>query len=656
MTEAPRPFYVRRGNKVGRLLPAELLSARRKARLSPTDEIRRSGIKQWQLVEDFDWDGLVLECQAKQAIAGREHRSSDKPKPLQAIEPASEKVTWWSEESASHNVRRNLNPRRLVAIAGVAIASVAVMAWLWSSYVRDSNGRIMAGGNATELVQDVETVSLDSQGADIALDPTENATDIAANAEASKSTELLGTERPIPIADISNAESLDAASTGMPIGDVQPVNSASMSAASTAKPPQPTLDSSTAFSDLNRAALGNENSESAAESMDAKSELDRLFDKTAAIIEFHMRNTQAFQKGQTEWHELSKSLADLQAFVSSGTIQASTLAERQAALQVSLNECAYQLKYSSTLLTTPILREQVLGQANALNQEVNLVNGKLRELQTVLPIRAEELVKANERKRALEVNFQLWAGQEYESIRNLMDDIDFFGEMPIAYHQRIIAHCSTLLASQPDFLLGYLLHGFSALHTGNTLEVEKDQQALQRQMSSLVPDISSLRNGLLNRYAAMSLAMLAASQAKSDQRKLALKTMKSATERDLAFVEGWLMRGSLLAASGDPIGATEFFQRAIKLQPEDPRVYRIAAKELFDAKSTAINPLRNYVQELVRRIGSNDWQSWAVASRVSAGLGDLELAERYFSSITRTPLNASQVDELAAYLKQNAAH
>jgi hypothetical protein len=96
--------------------------------------------------------------------------------------------------------------------------------------------------------------------------------------------------------------------------------------------------------------------------------------------------------------------------------------------------------------------------------------------------------------------------------------------------------------------------------------------------------------------------------------------------------------------------ARQEFQRAIRMQPQDPRVYRVAIRAVSGSSQVPQSVLKTWISEITQLASHSDWQSWLVASQATLQLGELQLAREYFRYVKRSPLNAQQVDELAEKL------
>jgi tetratricopeptide (TPR) repeat protein len=346
----------------------------------------------------------------------------------------------------------------------------------------------------------------------------------------------------------------------------------------------------------------------------------------------------------SKWSELSQSISELQSYVNEGTVLAQSIPQEIAGLN------ALVAQYTFDINSGPTGREHLFGKRNEAIQRVRMLNAKFAELRNGLPLRNKELFTKSQNLGAIEAELTRLIGQEAESTTSLMAGIDFFGESPVEYQRRVQTLTETLLASNPDFLLGYLLYQYASLHVGDLGVIDQKSQDFERQLRMLPSRIAELRGQILTRYRAINLCALAVARTKDGQLKEAVKQLNVTKDIDANFVEGWLLRGCNSVQLERMDDARQEFQRAIRMQPQDPRVYRVAIRAVSGSSQVPQSVLKTWISEITQLASHSDWQSWLVASQATLQLGELQLAREYFRYVKRSPLNAQQVDELAEKL------
>jgi tetratricopeptide (TPR) repeat protein len=677
-TDGQPTFYVRRDGRIGRLSAGELLRAYQAGKIRAQDEIRQSGTTQWYRSEKFDWtqqqslvdqtsnssEPAVISEEAKLSrepqVSSSKSRRADQQLGQDGPSPTAE--SWWAEQSTTRGTNKRLrnNSWRLAALgcAGLGIAAVIVYWSLFSEALptpkvatsllsNTEQPELIAGANdapplppiatpesSTEsefepereqiITDSLDNVAEDERTGDIVIEATSESE--IPNLESS----LPPTDAVVPAAQTQATAEVRAES----IETLMQPNPAPLADAIT--PAQPT--------DLVSKPLEEQAFAEASAELAGKSEVDLQFDKTAAVLNFHLSVSQSLAAATSKWSELSQSISELQSYVNEGTVLAQSIPQEIAGLN------ALVAQYTFDINSGPTGREHLFGKRNEAIQRVRMLNAKFAELRNGLPLRNKELFTKSQNLGAIEAELTRLIGQEAESTTSLMAGIDFFGESPVEYQRRVQTLTETLLASNPDFLLGYLLYQYASLHVGDLGVIDQKSQDFERQLRMLPSRIAELRGQILTRYRAINLCALAVARTKDGQLKEAVKQLNVTKDIDANFVEGWLLRGCNSVQLERMDDARQEFQRAIRMQPQDPRVYRVAIRAVSGSSQVPQSVLKTWISEITQLASHSDWQSWLVASQATLQLGELQLAREYFRYVKRSPLNAQQVDELAEKL------
>ncbi len=628
-------YYLMRSNKCGKFSGNALLAARGRGQIRETDAIRRSGSKEWLSPTEFDWLELERLVSAESSLIsssgmpdieygthgiGHEKGLGSEKVPVASLSTQSDEIAstapntlvskdakpdnssfWWNDPSCERvNVSKSRLSTKLLLVGGVSLTILGFFAFSHFFSVSKTETAFTFGPF--------------SQSSSVADDSTNSVEEVIENDVLVEKTE--------PVISSDSIEEEVPPATPSPLVEANTV---------------PTLQPPVTPSSFNTVLLP----EFAYPSVSLPtSDLDQTFSLIVAKLKSHLAATQSLSAYQKEWLTLSSEISECTVRIRNDENLLQTANPRIQTKTFLLNQYYSELRLGITG------REDMVVKKNELEHEITALNMECYRARQSLPNLRNNLLYQTERLKKVMNHVVTLTTQERVSQAQLMEAIDFFGEEPLELHRRIKLYTESQLGENPEFLLGYLVHGYSCLILGEQELALRDAENFQTQVQLIPDEIRLLRNQVLPRYLSLMRALAVHAKGQKDGWRTRPNETNMITDASPDFAEAWLLRGMVEAETRTAREAEEWFRRAIRMKQEDPRIHRIVVRYLQKAKNCPPQVLSQHLKELVSR-STNDWRSWYVACQAGLSLGDTESAQQYFSKIPRTEFSAEKLDELS---------
>lgn len=363
-----------------------------------------------------------------------------------------------------------------------------------------------------------------------------------------------------------------------------------------------------------------ETEKSASAVLDQKSIADKMYDLIDAKIGFYKKTNDSIQASRTAWIEARKKVELLEASIKENKLKYDQASARVADLNASLANPAGLISQL----------QQKINQEKAERDQLNLLLPRL-----VLDTDNKKRQWQSEQNTMLisEKAFIETCKKEKESLDGMMQAIDFFAELPVDVHKRILVQAQNWTASEPDFFVAYLLHSAAAIWTDDYQIPDRNLTEMRRQAELLSPAEREARKQAMQRFETIGIGLTALSKFKQNKTTDAIEGLQIAFKLDQTFAELWLLRGQVGLERKGQADGNYYFQRAVALRRDDPRIYRIVLDSLIQQREFPKSLGLEYLRNLVKRTVNNDERSWITAADVAVRIGEFENAAEYLSRV-----------------------
>ncbi len=640
-------WQIRSDGKVYVVGSEELLrKIHREGRFKGHEEIRAIG-GTWGPISSFDFQELSQHVNAPMQRTVQSHPSPTQPsQPVQAVQAgvksqqsSSQESGWWKEDkidtrNATSSKRKKITIVAMVAF-GLAVGFGTIYA-LWPSpdisakprmahAVPAENNRVAEVAlNTTPTAAQVSDEPKAEPGQKVPIDqdlasdtPRKNNDDpaltafaankLAEDLESSEQKASSGASQ-LPLAALKKEPDASSEAVDSEMSDRENAPAKTTASADPAKP----------IGDKEVIVVETEKSASAI--LDQKSIADKMYDLIEAKISFYKKTNDSIQASRTAWIEARKKVELLEASIKENKLKYDQASSRVADLNASLANPA--------------------GLISQLQQKINQEKAERDQLNVLLP----RLVLDTENKKRQwqseqntmlqsEKAFVETCKKEKESLDGMMLSIDFFAELPVEVHKRILVQAQNWTASEPDFFVAYLLHSAAAIWTEDYQIPDRNLNQMRRQAELLSPAEREARKQALQRFETIGIGLSALSKFKQNKTTDAIDRLQAAFKLDQTFAEIWLLRGQVGLERKGQADGNYYFQRAVALRRDDPRVYRIVLDSLIQRNEFPKSLVVEYLRDLVKRSVSNDERSWVTAADVAVRIGEFENANEYLSHV-----------------------
>ena len=632
-TNAVSGWEIRRAGKVYSVTSDELfLKIHREGRFTGSEEIRRRGNRHWYSISSVDFNELS-KCALEPKRKTTELETTEPPNKIavprannqsaSGIQPKPESQ-WWKEDKSTNNSTTSeskISPKLAFVVAGLAIVGCAFGYVLWPSQIPDGQERI-AQAARPDLSKEVSPPNEPVVGEPTAMDDMPNE---------SNQEQLSGRGEQVEIATTSIHPNEDA-SFREPTkpDDVIPLNSVDKSTLQIENPAKvgvavaagskEMMDTATPSPVGDKEFITVEQERSASAILEKKAFADKAYDLIDAKISFYKKTNDNIQSSRITWNEAKKKLEFIEARLKENRLAYSQAISRIAELNASLaNPAGLVSQLQQKINQEKLERSQltILSERLALDSD-----NKARQLQS-------EKLTMLESERTF-VNTCL---KEKESLDGMLQSIDFFQELPIEVHERIIEQAQKWTASEPDFFIAHLLHSTSAIWLQDYPIPTRNLIEMRQQAGLLSAVERGARAQALQRFETIAIGLVGVSEFKQKKTTDAIETLQAAFKLDQSFAEIWLIRGQVGLERKGQADGNYYFKRALALKREDPRFYRIALDSLLQQSEVSKNSLANLLHDLVKRAVYSDARSWITAADAAERIGELDNALEYLSRV-----------------------
>jgi tetratricopeptide (TPR) repeat protein len=351
-----------------------------------------------------------------------------------------------------------------------------------------------------------------------------------------------------------------------------------------------------------------------------KSYVDKFYDEIDSKVKFYRRTNEILRDARKKANDAIPTSEKLVIGLNELKVNMAQTEERMLAIN------AWLLAPAGTANT---LQNQILEN----RRELSRLNDSYQKM-TVY--RDNGLLKLNGQKGQLaqaEKEFKETCVKEKESLKGLLDSIDFFDEFPVEVHQRVFEQSRQWFATEPDFFLAYLLNSVAAVHLGEFKVPETNLAEMRRQAGLISSADQAARAIALKRFETVAITIVGLSEYKQQRANDASETMKDVFRTEQDMVEAWLLRGKIgLSKKGQPDGMN-FFKKAVNLDRQSPRVYRIALDALVAQDEFPESTVRGLLDNLIKRAGPTDERAMLTAATAYHKLGDSDNAMKYLDKV-----------------------
>ena len=660
-------WEIRRKGKVYSVPSNELLvKIFREGRFSGTDQIRRKSETQWRLISGVNFS--ALETIANQDLSTSIIAPLSSSTSLQSgngsaagsvvgSQPSTAATSFWHEDNESSTSATPYQGKR-IAIALVASTVVSLVFGLAAfAFLLKQTDDIVASTKATALSPDTAALPqnktpTDHSDASVVPEPQDassntnakpeqdNAPETESSAPANESADQVGeriaSEVPIVPAPVKPEPEIDSQPDAPGSKSSENSSAASPVSVEPVTPPVlPTADdpeSSDAISSSMEDRIEVAERQSESQILAMKTYVDKFYDEIDSKVKFYRRTNEILREARKKANDAIQ--------------ESEKLVLELNVLKVNMAQTEEQMNAISVWLLAPA------GTANTLQNQILQNRQELSRLndsyQKMTAYRDNCLLKLNGKKGQLaqaEKEFKETCVKEKESLKGLLDSIDFFDEFPVEVHQRVFEQSRQWFATEPDFFLAYLLNSVAAVHLGEFKVPETNLAEMRRQAGLISSADQAARAIALKRFETVAITIVGLSEYKQQRPSDASETMKEVFRTEQDMVEAWLLRGKIgLSKKGQPDGMN-FFKKAVNLDRQSPRVYRIALDALVAQDEFPESTVRGLLDNLIKRAGPTDERAMLTAATAYHKLGDSDNAMKYLDKV-KVPYLIDQANKL----------
>ncbi len=387
--------------------------------------------------------------------------------------------------------------------------------------------------------------------------------------------------------------------------------------------------------------LGSTAYESKSAEYEGKSDLDNMFDLTAALMDFYVATTKELRENQQRYNDYINSITELNTYLTETTAMVSNAQTAIASAQSLVGQIDFEIRSFGRAG-----RDQLIAKRQAAAAEIALLGAKLAEARTTFPLKQNELRQKQDGLQIVQKQLKQLTAREGEYVTRLVTDLDLYQDKPKAYHERLKLLTDRIIPASPDVLVAHLLSGCSALALQDTETAENAVKELRRQLE-LVPQIQKdLRKMQLIRYQTIADLIESMRCEQLEEKDGALKSLQLAKNRDAHFADVWVVHGIHASKKGRVHEARGHFDRAIRLNSSDNRIHRVALQSLLGQDQVPVPIIKALTEELEEKAGAADWRSWHTLGAAYLQLGEKSSALSALNRITENSLNQMEVDAL----------
>ena len=643
-----RGWRIRRNGKVYAVASDELLlKIHREGRLTGAEEIQQKGEESWTLVSSFDFQKLGQPpADLNQRPVRSETSDSSSKAPQAAPSSSNQESGWWKEDKTTASNSKSQKTRLATFVAlislGLVVLSGGLIYWFLRSPDTNRNPRIV------QVIPSDSTKGLKSvHEAVTSSPPVPEDTRPKQDTQSTKNRELDSDVGPKPDDKLDSSEptasenqinlakvepTLSSSNTAIPMTIAKKENDSDIVDAKESEKSKPennsvakTTSTAHSFPIGGKDTIVVESERSASAILEQKSIADKAYDLIDAKISFYKKTNDNIQARRTGWIDARKKVESYEAAIKENKLKYDQADARIAELNASLaNPAGLVTELRLKINQETFERNQLI----ALQQRIVLdTENKKRQWQT------EQNTMRQSEKEFIET-----CRKEKESLDGMMQSIDFFAELPLEMHKRIFEQAQNWNASEPDFFVSYLLHSAAAIWTQDYQIPARNLMEMRRQAGLLSPTEREARKQAMQRFETIGIVLVGLSKFKQKKTTDAIDTLQTAFKLDQSFVELWLLRGQVGLERKGQVDGNYYFQHAVALRRDDPRVYRIVLDSLIQQNEFSKNIVGEYLRNLVNRTVSNDERSWVTAADAAARIGEIENANEYLSRVDKPDL------------------
>ena len=645
-TSGSESWQIRRDGKVYAVDSNELLlKIHREGRFTGLEEIRQKGEGSWGSISSFNFQKLGQgSTESSQRPARSEVSKTTSNEPVAEPLSKNQESNWWKEDktAAGNSTPFRTKLAAVVALMGLGLVvlgggliylfllppdtnSNSIIAQVIRSQPSSEPGSVSeTGTSSTPVPDDLKPTQNKQNKSNQKLDSNDG----PKPDDKPVSSEPTANETPINLAKVeSSGPPRNSANSEISMNITKDESDAGIVAA---KEPEKVKPENKPEEKMTPAApvkqIGGkevivvEREQSPSAIVDQKSIADKAYDLIEAKISFYKKTNENIQANRTGWIEARKKVELLEAYIKENKLKYDQADARVAELNASLANPA--------------------GLISQLQQKINQERLERNQLNALLP----RLVLDTENKKRqwqTEQNTMLQSEKEFietckkekESLDGMMQSIDFFAELPFEVHKRILEQAQNWNASEPDFFISYLLHSAAAIWTEDHQTPLRNLNEMRRQAGLLSLAEREARKHALQRFETIGIGLVGLSKFKQKKTTDAIETLQNAFKLDQTFVELWLLRGQIGLERKGQADGNYYFQRAVALRRDDPRVYRIVLDSLIKQNEFPKGLVAEYLRDLVKRTVSNDERSWVSAADAAVCIGEIENANEYLSHV-----------------------
>ncbi|MFO0943984.1 MAG: hypothetical protein U0930_24875 [Pirellulales bacterium] len=208
-----------------------------------------------------------------------------------------------------------------------------------------------------------------------------------------------------------------------------------------------------------------------------KSELDSMFDVTAALLDFYLKNNQEQKDDSQKYRDLALAIKELETQLTEADATVTNAA-------VKIQSASFIVAQADEELRTygAVGRDNVIAKRREALAEMNLLSAKVNEIRQVYPSKKLELQQKAGAIQLTSKSIATSVAREREYMARLLEDLDLYSEKPQGYHKRVKVLTSELLSRDPDLLVGYILQASAAIAMADVETSERAVQDLRKQL------------------------------------------------------------------------------------------------------------------------------------------------------------------------------
>lgn len=648
------------------------------------DQFKRQGENKWKLLAEF----LVMIDQSSSTIRNADEETqalesitkefvTDCPILESNCPPVEHTVTgatpgWWSNESSLRNTdakskQKNLLVIPILGVGGVFLLLLATF-WFMQTWINNQE-HLHIARNGSESIKDTneEQITNEMKPGDNESKMESGAQDAATpksdESETGESTKLensvsLASESSVDLRPQKATDPLLAENSSeqggvilSPIPQISKENSSALKAVDELKE---SLDSESIKTGGDpETASSNETLQKLSIGSSKPNNLQAESDRTTAIFEFYRSNFSELrllsEKIQANFKETVESRNALKASLASMQLDVQAVVE----LELKIESYRQSLERQSfSFDQAKVLRNQ----RDALTANSHKL--KARIVQTKSSIESsEKRITFNEGAaksfREQQTNI---AAKGYEQRINLLENIDLFGEIDLAYHRQIENRIGTALILEPDFVVGHLIYGFSCFRLEMMDEVKRSLDNIEKARAARTPEAKLLNEKFFVIEEELRLflqGLLQCHEGKpqpiANELSRFFQAYKKHPDLDLGTTK-WIQAKVFfkLGRTGD---ALDCLKAGLKARLNDKRLLRNGLRLCREESANSDNFLSlrtTWAKALEDIVGSNDKLSWMEIAKTWIALKDREAALMAIEKLERIDDQelASEVNKL----------